>query len=700
MPTDLEPGADAPSNPLLSMGHRVPFDRIRVEHYAPAVRSALAWAQAELEELKSGPAAMRYDDVIGRLTRLVEWPSRVFGLVKHLNDTMNSPESRAAYNEVLPEYTAFVSGLTTDLGLWSVVKRYAASDDARRLDPLRARDVRKTVEEFVRAGADLPDEERKRAEALKVELAQLSTRFAENVLDATNAYELVVRDEARLAGLPEGVRRRAAADAQAHGHGEGAYRFSLQAPSYVPFMKHAEDRELRRELYEAFYSIAAGGQHDNRPLLRRILAKRRELANVLGYADFADLVLEDRMVKNGARAYGFLEELAARTAPYFAVERRELERFAREELGLEGLAPWDVSFVAERMRAARYDFDDEALRPYFPLGAVLDGLFRLSERLFGVSVVEAQDAPTWHPDVKAYDLYHEDGTYLGSAYADWFPRASKRAGAWMNPLVTGGPVEDGGFEPHVGVIAANFTPPDGSGEPLLTHDEVTTVFHEFGHLLHHVMSRVPVRGRSGMAVAWDFIELPSQIMENWCWEKEALDLFARHHQTGETIPDELFARLKASRTFLEATAQMRQLMFGTADLALHIRYDPAADEDPVELAQRVMEPLAIGPEFTQARRMPAFSHVFAGGYAAGYYSYKWAEVLDADAFSRFKAEGIFNPDTGREFASAVLEAGDSEDAEVLFRRFMGRDPDVSALIRRNLGPAPDGVPTPGDPVAG
>ncbi|HEX7038636.1 MAG TPA: M3 family metallopeptidase [Trueperaceae bacterium] len=692
--------ADASSNPLLSRGHRVPFDRIEVAHYAPAVRSALAWAAAELEDLKRGPTEPTYDAVIGRLSRLVEWPVRVFGLVRHLNDTMNSPASRAAFNEVLPEYTAFVEGLTTDLELWGVVERYASSDDAARLDPLRARDLRKTVEEFRRAGADLPDEKRRRAEAVKVELAQLSTRFAENVLDATNAYELVVRDESRLAGLPEGVKRRAAADARAHGHAEGAYRFCLQAPSYVPFMKHAADRELRRELFGAYYSIASGGEHDNRPLLREILALRRELANLLGYADYADLVLEDRMVRTGARAYAFEEELAARTRPYFEVERRELERFAREELGLPELRPWDLSYVAERMRAARFDFDDEALRPYFPLSAVLDGLFRLVERLFGVGVEEAGDAPTWHPDVRAYDLHHEDGTYLGSLYADFFPRASKRAGAWMNPLITGGPSDGGGFEPHVGVIGANFTPPDGTGEPLLTHDEVTTVFHEFGHLLHHVMSRVPLRSRSGMAVAWDFIELPSQIMENWCWEKEALDLFARHHQTGEPIPDELFARLKASRTFLEATAQMRQLSFGTADLALHVRYDPASDEDPVAVAQRVMEPLAIGPDFTQARRMPAFTHVFAGGYAAGYYSYKWAEVLDADAFSRFQAEGIFNPDTGRDFARAVLEAGDSEDAEVLFRRFMGRDPDLSALIRRNLGPEPTGVSAPGDAVTG
>ncbi len=699
MPADTDAGAGAPANPLLTEGHRVPFDTIAVEHYVPAVRSALDWAREELEGLKSTGGELTYDAVLGRFSRLVEWPLRVFGLVRHLNDTLNSPESRAAYNEVLPEYTAFMSGLTTDQGLWRVIERYAASDDAASLDPLRERDLRKTVEEFRRAGADLPEAERARVEAIRVELAQVSTRFAENVLDATNAYELVLTDASRLAGLPESVLRRAAADAEAHGHAPGSYRFSLQAPSYMPFMTHAEDRELRRELHEAFHSIALGGEHDNRPLLREILALRRELAGLLGYADFADLVLEDRMVKTGARALAFAEELAARTRPYFAREREELTRFARAELGYDALRPWDLRFVTERLRVARYDFDDEALRPYFELDAVLSGLFRLVERLFGVSVVPARGVPTWHPDVTAYDLHHEDGTYLGAVYADWFPRASKRAGAWMNPIVSGGPAAGGGFEPNVGVIGANLTPPDAAGRSLLTHDEVTTVFHEFGHLLHHVMSRVPVKARSGMNVPWDFIELPSQIMENWCWEKEALDLFARHHETGAPIPDDLFERLRASRTFAAATAQMHQLAFSTVDLALHVRYDPASGADPFELAREVMEPLALGPEFAQVRRMASFTHVFAGGYAAGYYSYKWAEVLDADAFSRFQAEGIFNPDTGRDFARAVLEAGDSADAEELFRRFMGRDPDVSALIRRNLGPSPEGVSTPGDPVA-
>ena len=687
-------------NPLLSTDHRIPFDRISPRHFVPAVRAALATAAEELAELKRQEGELTYDSVMGRLERVVEWPSRVFGLVGHLNVVMNSAESRAAHNEVQPEYTAFMTGLHTDAELWSVIKRYAQSEDALGLDPLRRRDLTKTVEDFKRAGADLPDAQRREVEAVRVELAKLSTKFSENVLDSTNAFELLVTDPGRLAGLPDGVLRRAAADAASRGHPEGTYRFTLQAPSYVPFMKHAEDRDLRRHMYEAFYSVATEGEHDNRQVLRQILAKRRELANLLGFDDYADLVLDDRMVGDGERAVAFEKELAERTRPYFEVERDEIVRFASEELGLGELRPWDLSFVVERMRADRFDFDDEALRPYFPLDRVLTGLFELVERLFGVRLVEVEGVPAWYESVKVYDLHHEDGTYLGSAYVDWFPRESKRAGAWMRPLATGGPM-DGAFEPHVGVVAANFTPPEGASQPQLTHDEVTTVFHEFGHLLHHTMSRVPVKSRAGLAAPWDFVELPSQIMENWCWEKEALDLFARHHETGATIPDELFRRLKASRTFMEATQQMRQLALGTADLALHVDYDPGSDVDPLDVAQAAMEPLSVGPEFTLTRRMPSFTHVFAGGYAAGYYSYKWAEVLEADAFSRFQAEGIFNPDTGRDFARCVLSAGDSAEADELFRCFMGRGPDVSALIRRNLGPAPgEQEPLPGERVAG
>ncbi len=670
------------TNPLLSRDHRIPFDAIRAEHIVPGVRAAITEAGAAIAALVARGDYGTYDAVLGRLDEMLETPQRAFGLASHLNSVVNIPEMRAAYNEALPLYVAFVNGLLTDQGLWWLIKAYARTPDAAALDPVRRRHLDKTMDEFLRAGADLSEEDRSRAERLQLELASLQTKFSENTLDSTNAFELIVEDEAELAGLPEGVRRRARADAEARG--KDGWRFSLQAPSYVPFMKHAESRERRRELHEAFMAVASSGEHDNTHLLRQILERRRELANVLGYRDFADYKLADRMLGSGARAYAFERELAERTRPYFETESRELEEFAAAELGIDRLEPWDLAFAMERLRLARFDFDEESLRPYFPLEQVLDGVFELSAKLFGVRFERIAGVPLWHPEVQAFDVHHEDGTYLGSAYTDWFPRDSKRKGAWMNGLVTGGPTRDG-FEPHVGIIAANFTPPESGREPLLTHDEVQTVFHEIGHLLHHLLCRVELRGRSSTNVAWDFIELPSQIMENWTWEREALALFARHHETGEQLPDELLGRLSRSRRFLEASAMMRQLAFGTADLALHIDFDPAGDADPIALAELVTAPLALRAEFSQGRRMRSFTHVFSGGYAAGYYSYKWSEVLDADAFERFRAEGVLNEATGRAFAELIMASGDSADANELFRAFMGREPRLDALLERTFG---------------
>lgn len=669
-------------NPLLTRDHRIPFESIRPEHVVPGVKTAISEAAAAIAELIAEGSFETYEAVIGRLDDRLELLQRAFGLASHLNSVVNTPDMRAAYNEVLPLYVGFVNGLLTDQGLWQLLKAYAATPDAAALDPVRKRHLDKTMDEFLRAGADLSEEDRARAEKLQLELAAAQAKFSENVLDSTNEYELLVEDEADLAGLPEGVRRRARTEAESRG--QSGWRFSLQAPSYAPFMKYAENRQLRKRMHEAFMSVATQGQHDNTALLREILAKRRQLANVLGYKDYADYTLANRMLGTGARAYAFEQELAQRARPYFDDESREIEAFAAEELGIERLEPWDLGFAMERLRQARFDFDEESLRPYLPLSQVLDGVFALSQKLFGVRFERTTGVSTWHPEVQTFDVFHEDGTYLGAAYTDWFPRHSKRKGAWMNELVTGGP-RHGKFDPHVGIIAANFTPPDDGAEALLTHDEVQTVFHEFGHLLHLLLCRVEQRGRSSSNVAWDFIELPSQILENWTWEREALTLFAKHHETGEALPQELLDRLLRSRRFLEATAMMRQLAFGTADLALHIDFDPASDQDPLALADAVTAPLVLRPEFSQGRRLLSFTHVFSGGYAAGYYSYKWSEVLDADAFERFRAEGVLNEQTGREFANTILATGDSADANELFRAFMGRDPKLDALLVRTFG---------------
>jgi oligopeptidase A len=669
-------------NPLLSREYRIPFHQIRHEHVVPGVREALARAERELDELIGHSGERTYESTLARLDAVTEGLSRAIRPVAHLNAVMSSPELREAYDTVVPEFSAFFARLPLNPGLWRAIKEFAATPEAAALTGIRRRHLEKTVREFVRAGADLPPETKERVEALRVELSQLQTQFANHTLDSTNAFELVVTDEADLAGLPDSARAQARAAAESRGI--SGWRFTLQLPSYFPFMQYAERRELRRRMQTAYVNRAAEAPHDNRPLVKRILEMRRELAGLLGFRDYADYVLEDSMAGSGARAVAFEHDLTERTRPFWEKDVEELVAFARDELGIERLEPWDTAFVAERMRRARYDLDEELLRPYFPLPGVLAGLFQITRRLFGVAVTEAENPAVWHPEVRFYEVRDEGGALLGSFYTDWFPRESKRAGAWMNGLITGGP-RPGGFAPHLGLVAGNISPAGEGRPPLLTHQEVGTVFHEFGHLLHHMLSRVEVSSLAGTHVTTDWVEVPSQIMENWTWEREALDLFARHWQTDEPIPQELYERMLAARTFRGADFQFRQLSLGTLDLDLHVSFDPASGGDPIARAQQVMGRFALRPEFARNHFVTGFTHVFAGDYAAGYYSYLWSEVLDADAFTRFQAEGIFNRDTGRDFVECVLSRGDSEEPADLFREFMGRDPDPSALLRRNLG---------------
>jgi oligopeptidase A len=451
-------------------------------------------------------------------------------------------------------------------------------------------------------------------------------------------------------------------------------------------MTYLDDSSIRRQLYSAYCVRATSGEHDNRQITARILELRREKARLLGFANFADLVLEDRMAHTGARALGFLDDLKGKTERRFREENRELLEFRRsiESAAAPELKPWDVGYYSEKQRAALYDFDEEALRPYFPLERVVEGLWTLVNRLYGIRVTQEPNVPVWDEHVKVYNIHDEDGAFLGSFYADWYPRENKRGGAWMDGLLTGGPSADG-FKPHLGLICGNLTPPVGGKPALLTHREVETIFHEFGHLLHHLLSRVEIRSMAGTNVAWDFVELPSQIMENWCWEREALDLFARHWQSGEPVPEDLFQKMKRARTFRAANMQMRQLGFGFIDLLLHIRYSPEQDGDPVEYSRRILQEFSPAPLPPDHAMIAAFTHLFASpvGYGAGYYSYKWAEVLDADAFTRFRDNGIFSREIGNDFRSHILSKGDSEDPAELYKSFMGRDPDPGALLQRS-----------------
>ena len=672
------------TNPLLDVEFRIPFDRIRAEHVQPAASELLGEARARLAALAAPDGERTFDNTMHALDAMTEPLDWAMGVVRHLESVATYPELRAAFNAAQPEVSAFYTGIALDAGLWRNIKAYAATPAAAQLTGARRRFLHKTIESFRRHGADLAAEGKKRLEEIDVELTQITTRFAENVLDSTNAFELVLTNEADLSGLPPTAIASARESAQRKGL-EG-WRFTLHAPDYFAVMTYLEQSAIRRKVYEAFGVRGATSERDNRPILVRILELRGEKAALLGFANFADLVLEDRMAHTGDRALAFLEDLKAKTARRFGEENEELLAFRRSLEGPDAppLAAWDVAYYAEKQRRALYDFDEEALRPYFPMERVVGGLFELAERLYGIRVEEESGVPAWDADVHYYNVRDEGGVFLGSFYADWHPRENKRGGAWMDGLLTGGPAADG-FRPHLGLICGNLTPPVGGKPALLTHREVETIFHEFGHLLHHLLSRVEIRSLAGTNVAWDFVELPSQIMENWCWERAALDLFARHYETGAPVPDGLFEKMKRARTFRAANAQMRQVGFGFLDLLLHVRYLAARDGDPVTYTRGILQEFSPAPLPADHAMIAAFTHLFASpvGYGAGYYSYKWAEVLDADAFTRFRDGGIFSREIGASFRREILSQGDSEDPAELYRRFMGRDPDPRALLVRS-----------------
>ncbi len=672
------------TNPLLHIEFRVPFDRIRAEHVQPAVTELLRESRAGLAALSATGGERTFDNTLHALDTLTEPLDWAMGIVRHLESVTTYPELRAALNAAQPEVSAFYTGIPLDAGLWQNIKTYAATPEAAKLSGARSRFLHKTIETFRRHGADLDPAGKKRLEEIDVELTQITTKFAENVLDSTNAFELVLTNQADLAGLPPTAIASARESAQRKGL-EG-WRFTLQAPDYFAVMTYLDKSDIRRKLYEAFAVRATTGERDNRPIIVRIIELRRAKAALLGFANFADLVLEDRMAHTGDRALGFLEDLKGKTERRFHEENQELLAFRRSLEGADApeLAPWDVAYYAEKQRTALYDFDEEALRPYFPMESVVSGLFELVHRLYGIRVEEEPGVPAWDAAVHYYNVRDEEGVFLGGFYADWYPRENKRGGAWMDGLITGGPVT-GGFRPHLGLICGNLTPPVGDKPALLTHREVETIFHEFGHLLHHLLSRVEIRSLAGTSVAWDFVELPSQIMENWCWERQALDLFARHYETGAPIPDDLFQNMKRARTFRAANAQMRQVGFGFIDLLLHVRYDAARDGDPVAYSRALLQQFSPAPLPAEHAMIAAFTHLFAApvGYGAGYYSYKWAEVLEADAFTRFRDGGIFSREIGGAFRGEILSKGDSEDPAELYRRFMGRDPDPNALLVRS-----------------
>ncbi|MDI1321027.1 MAG: M3 family metallopeptidase [bacterium] len=719
-------------HPFLDRSFLIRWSQLTPDRVVPAVEHALTAAGEAIAAItRLDPAAAAYANTFLALEDASDLLNETWAKVTHLTSVSDSPALRDAHNAMLPKVSAFFARIPLNPDLWLRLKAAAAHPSvalpgnpaehgvpgtnapaqaggrfpgfqqestghtgpaAGTGAPLRGehrRFVDETMAEFRQNGADLPPDKKARLEAVQAELASLTQKYSENVLDATNAWELVLRDETRLRGLPPHARESARQNALKKGQGTAAapaWRFTLHGPSLEPVLLYAEDAALRREVWSASAAVGVTAPQDNRDLIKRILSLRQEKAALLGRPHFADLVLERRMAKSGATALAFIEDLHARVAPAFARETSELAAFKAEQTksATGPLAPWETAFWAERLRRSRYDFDEEQLRPYFPMSRVLAGMFEITSRVFGIRVTErpAGAVETWHPEVKFYDVHDEAGRHLGSFYADWHPRESKRGGAWMNYLITGGRRPDGTRAPHLGLMCGNMTPPMDGKPALLTHREVETVFHEFGHLLH--LGEGEIKSLNGTNVAWDFVELPSQIMENWCWERASLDLFARHHETGAAIPEQLFSRLVAAKNFRSASATMRQLAFSRMDLELHLHPAAYVDGEVSPKLQALLRSYLMPTEPPAPTIENRFTHIFSDptGYAAGYYSYKWAEVLDADAFTRFKREGIFNRATGAEFVAKILSRGNSADPMQLFVDFMGRPPDQAALLAR------------------
>jgi oligopeptidase A len=665
-------------NPLLATDGLPAFEQILPEHVEPAVDAVLAANRARIEDIV-GRNDIDFPSFAGELEEIGDRLSKVWSPVSHLNGVKNSDALRDAYNRCLPKLTEYWTQMGQDARLCAGYKALEARTD---LTEEERRVVEHALRDFRLAGVDLASPKRERFAAIALDLSRIGAKFSENVLDATKAWKKRVT-AADLRGMPD-MAIESAREA-ASSRGEEGLLLTLDLPSYLAVMAHAETRELRREMYEAYMTRASevgpnAGQFDNAPLIRELLALRREQAQLLGFESYASYSLVTKMADTPERVLGFLYELADRSLPSARRDLEELNDFARSELGLPEVTSWDAAFASEHLRRARYDISKEALRPYFPIERVLQGLFTIATRLFDIEIAEVHGWQRWHDSVRCFDV-RRGGELVGRFYLDAFARENKRGGAWMDECRVRRETT-AGLQLPVAHLVCNFAPPVGGRPALMTHDEVNTLFHEFGHGLHHLLTRVsraPLSGING--VPWDAVELPSQFMENWCWDRESIGLLSAHWETGEPLPSLLLDRMLAAKNFQSAMFMVRQLEFGLFDMRIH-HEDPAGDPGFVRrVLQEVRQRVAVLMPPPIARFENSFGHIFSGGYAAGYYSYKWAEVLSADAFSAFEEEGVFSREAGARFRSAILERGGVVDPEAAFVAFRGRAPEQTALLR-------------------
>jgi oligopeptidase A len=674
------------SNPLLEFVGLPPFSKIQPSHVEPAIDQLVVEGRVLVQRLLEQHAEYTWDNLVQPLEEMRERLERVWSPVSHMNAVVNSDELRRAYNACLPKLSEFTTELGQNERLYCAFRSLAEGAAYSRLDPAQQKIIINALRDFRLSGVGLPPPEKARFKAIQQRLASLTAQFEENLLDATQAWRKLVTKEAALAGLPESAREQARQAASREGV-EG-WLLTLDAPAYMAVITYADDRGLREEIYTAFVTRASdqgphAGRWDNTPLMEEILALRYEAAQLLGFAHHAERSLATKMAVSPGQVLDFLNDLAARSKAVAERDFAELCAFAHSEYGVTTLQAWDVAYYAEKLRQHKFALSQETLKPYFSAPRVLAGLFAIVHRLYGLEIREREGIDTWHPDVRFFEIRDENGALRGQFYLDLYARSYKRGGAWMDDCLARKDL-GGELQLPVAYLTCNLTPPVGDKPALFTHNEVITLFHEFGHGLHHLLTKVAYPSVAGISgVPWDAVELPSQFMENWCWQREALDLIAAHFETDAPLPEEIFKRLLAAQNFLAGMMMVRQLEFALFDFRLHLEYDLAKGARIDELLQQVREQVAVVKPPSFNRFAHSFSHIFAGGYAAGYYSYKWAEVLSADAFSRFEEEGIFNRQTGRAFMASILEQGGTREPMELFIEFRGREPTIDALLRHS-----------------
>ncbi len=670
------------NNPLLTkstLPYGAPqFDKIETQHYIPAFKQAIEEGKSEIDAIVNNPDTPSFTNTIEALEYAGESLNRISHIFYNLLEANTNEEMQNIAEEISPLTTEFSMYVRLNEGLFQRIKSVYEQRESLNLNAVEMRLLEKTYEGFARNGANLSPEDKETYSKYMEELSLLSLQFGKNVLAATNAFTLNLTDENDLAGLPDYVKEQAA-DA-AKNKGLQGWLFDLTAPSYIPFMKFSERRDLREMMYRQYNTRAFGGELDNSDIIKRIAELRIKVANILGYKNFAEYQTERRMAKNPTSVNEFLSKLLGPALPKAKQEVAELNTYAKAHGFTQDLImPWDFSFYSEKLRAEKYDLRDEQLKPYFQLDLCINAIFDLANKLYGLTFTELNDIPVYHQDVKVYEVKDKDGLHLALFYADFFPRESKRGGAWMTEFRGQRIYNDIDERPHISIVT-NFTKPTADTPSLITHDEFTTLLHEFGHALHGIITKGKYESMTGTNVDHDFVELPSQIMENWCYEPEYLNTFAKHYKTGETIPADLIEKIVISMNYQSAYFHIRQLQFGILDMAWHTLSE-IFEEDALTFEKKVLSATNVLPSIPECIISTAFSHIFAGGYCAGYYSYKWAEVLAADGFSLFKEKGIFNQEVATSFRE-LLSQGDSIDAAILYRNFRGHDPEPEALLKQ------------------